>query len=249
MNQSNNSVSLLPLQNAAYPTMSEFASRLSTFSANWPSYKCRATPEDFAVAGLFYIGMRDKVKCFYCGGGLHNWYFNDSPYYEHYYEHFHPVLISLTKKVKDILMQLRKVIFMRDCKQRDMMLPEDRCAADLTMWHLQYSQITLTIPVPLNCQHSQVVNQQVHHMKHFGNLNKKNFVKYVTQELTMLCFFLVHIFAVACFVQPILRNVPFVSDVFPKKLKLMYVELYQFHVCQCLQLYMLRHEFSYMLSI
>ena len=83
MNQRNSTVSLLPLQNAAYPTMSEFASRLSTFSANWPSYKCRATPEDFAVAGLFYIGMRDKVKCFYCGGGLHNWYFNDSPYYEH----------------------------------------------------------------------------------------------------------------------------------------------------------------------
>ena len=75
MNQRNSSVSLLPLQNVAYPTMSKFASRLSTFTADWPSYKCRATPEDFAVAGLFYIGTNDTVKCFYCARGLKNWWF------------------------------------------------------------------------------------------------------------------------------------------------------------------------------
>ena len=83
MNQRNSTETLLPLQNVAYPAMRDFATRLSTYSGDWPSYKHRSDPEDFAVAGFFYIGTGDTVKCFYCGGGLKNWLFNDNPYHEH----------------------------------------------------------------------------------------------------------------------------------------------------------------------
>ena len=83
MNQGNSTGMLLPLHSAVYPTMCEFKTRLLTYSAGWPSYQHRADPEDFAVAGLFYIGTSDVVKCFYCGGGLKNWRFDDSPYHEH----------------------------------------------------------------------------------------------------------------------------------------------------------------------
>jgi len=34
-------------------------------------------------AGLYFCGERDKTKCFYCHGGLHNWSPADHPWYDH----------------------------------------------------------------------------------------------------------------------------------------------------------------------
>ena len=36
-----------------------------------------------AAAGLFYIGLSDQVKCFYCDGGLKDWQQEDDPWVEH----------------------------------------------------------------------------------------------------------------------------------------------------------------------
>jgi len=32
---------------------------------------------------IFYAGVRDRVKCFYCNGGLQNWRQTDEPWEEH----------------------------------------------------------------------------------------------------------------------------------------------------------------------
>jgi len=34
-------------------------------------------------AGLYYLGERDRVKCWYCNGGLQNWARFDNPWFEH----------------------------------------------------------------------------------------------------------------------------------------------------------------------
>ena len=55
--------------------------RLQTF-ANFPSL-FRATHEEFADAGLFFRGKRDLLRCFFCNGGLKDWFPHDDPYVEH----------------------------------------------------------------------------------------------------------------------------------------------------------------------
>jgi len=60
--------------------------RLDTFyerARNWPRHRLTATPADMADAGLYYLGTDDKVKCFYCNGGLQNWDTYDEPWFEH----------------------------------------------------------------------------------------------------------------------------------------------------------------------
>ena len=37
-------------------------------SSNWPAHRIRATPSDIADAGMYYLGDRDRVKCWYCNG-------------------------------------------------------------------------------------------------------------------------------------------------------------------------------------
>ena len=39
--------------------------------------------ERMAEAGLFYIGVSDQVKCFYCDGGLEKWQEKDDPWVVH----------------------------------------------------------------------------------------------------------------------------------------------------------------------
>ena len=76
----------------AAPKYCTVESRIRTFSA-WPS-GLRQTPEDMAEAGFYHITPRrgggsvtndchDKVKCYYCDGGLNNWTPEDDPWTEH----------------------------------------------------------------------------------------------------------------------------------------------------------------------
>ena len=57
------------------------AARLATFQ-DWPP-GLRQKKEEMAAAGLFYIGLSDQVKCFYCDGGLKEWQAEDDPWVEH----------------------------------------------------------------------------------------------------------------------------------------------------------------------
>jgi len=66
--------------------MASVARRVETFTdhlTSWQRNNLRATITDMAEAGLYYLGERDKVKCWYCNGGLCNWQVNDEPWFEH----------------------------------------------------------------------------------------------------------------------------------------------------------------------
>ena len=63
--------------------MKEESARLVTFDQRWPSSKIQATPLQVAQAGFYFLGERDRVKCWYCNGGLQNWEPQDDPWKEH----------------------------------------------------------------------------------------------------------------------------------------------------------------------
>ena len=60
--------------------------RLQTFrerSHTWAAHRIAVTPEEISQAGLYYLRVRDSVKCWYCNGGLQNWEKFDNPWFEH----------------------------------------------------------------------------------------------------------------------------------------------------------------------
>ena len=61
--------------------MFDFNQRIATY-CNWP-YHVDYQPADFADAGFFYLGVGDRVKCFYCNGGLQHWKNDQEPWSEH----------------------------------------------------------------------------------------------------------------------------------------------------------------------
>ncbi|XP_076818322.1 E3 ubiquitin-protein ligase XIAP-like isoform X2 [Clavelina lepadiformis] len=70
-------------QNPVSPHMRNEDSRFETFDHRWPKNQVRATPGQIAKAGFFFLGERDRVKCWYCNGGLQNWDPDDEPWSEH----------------------------------------------------------------------------------------------------------------------------------------------------------------------
>uniref|UniRef100_T1DQL9 Putative baculoviral inhibition of apoptosis protein repeat n=1 Tax=Anopheles aquasalis TaxID=42839 RepID=T1DQL9_ANOAQ len=69
-----------PSENSAvYPILSRFPVRLATFETlNWPSKHCDKIVK-LASIGFFFIGLRDRVRCFQCGLGLMQWEPGDDP--------------------------------------------------------------------------------------------------------------------------------------------------------------------------
>ncbi|XP_077589686.1 E3 ubiquitin-protein ligase XIAP [Stigmatopora nigra] len=63
------------------PHMRREDTRRQTFSS-WPS-SVPVTSRDLAQAGLFYLGQRDRVQCFCCGGMLGGWETGDTAWGEH----------------------------------------------------------------------------------------------------------------------------------------------------------------------
>ncbi|MDD7805837.1 MAG: RING-HC finger protein [Endozoicomonas sp. (ex Botrylloides leachii)] len=73
---------LLPLNYPSSPHMRCLATRIQTFNHSWPK-RIKASTEQIAKAGFFYLGMSDKTTCYYCNGGVENWGNNDDPFIEH----------------------------------------------------------------------------------------------------------------------------------------------------------------------
>ncbi|KAM7326715.1 hypothetical protein ACRRTK_013082 [Alexandromys fortis] len=65
----------------AFPEMDSEDLRLASFY-NWPS-TAGIQPEPLAAAGFFHTGQQDKVRCFFCYGGLQSWEQGDDPWTEH----------------------------------------------------------------------------------------------------------------------------------------------------------------------
>ena len=71
--------SLSTCPNAINPDMRDYKTRLDTF-LDWEG---EVQPDELAISGFFYMGVRDAVTCWYCNGGLHFWEYDDSPFFEH----------------------------------------------------------------------------------------------------------------------------------------------------------------------
>ena len=87
INSSPNSFrTLFPCLHSVNPHMRSREARLQTFldhSTVWPAHRIRTSPQQIVDAGFFYLGNRDRVKCWYCNGGLQNWERDDVPWEEH----------------------------------------------------------------------------------------------------------------------------------------------------------------------
>jgi len=84
--QTNTWREMYPGMNPINPHMTTYEQRLSKFEENvvsWHRNNIRAAMQDMARAGLYYLGTRHKVKCWYCNGGLQNWALYDDPWFEH----------------------------------------------------------------------------------------------------------------------------------------------------------------------
>lgn len=82
--------------------MREERKRLRTFQ-NWPA-DAPVTSEDLAKAGFFFLGRRDEVRCFCCGGVLRYWEPGDSPDAEHK-RHFPSCSFALGRAVGNVPLQ------------------------------------------------------------------------------------------------------------------------------------------------
>ena len=72
---------MFPCTNPITPHMSDAIQRRSTFR-NWPHH-INATVNELADAGFMYLGTEDKLKCYYCNGGLQKWQKEEDPWFEH----------------------------------------------------------------------------------------------------------------------------------------------------------------------
>ncbi|XP_062596293.1 baculoviral IAP repeat-containing protein 7-like [Saccostrea cucullata] len=69
------------IERPRYPSYAVMATRVSSYQ-QWPSHLTQ-TPRDLSLAGFFYVGYGDYVRCFFCGGGLRNWEPGDDAWVEH----------------------------------------------------------------------------------------------------------------------------------------------------------------------
>jgi len=77
---------MYPCNNAYSPHLTSLQSRIQTFAdrqRSWAQVRIHATAQQMAEAGLYYLGDGDRVKCYYCNGGLQNWSYYDNPWFEH----------------------------------------------------------------------------------------------------------------------------------------------------------------------
>lgn len=84
------------------PHMRSEEARLQTFSL-WPS-TAPVRPRDLAQAGLYYLGQKDRVQCFCCGGMLGGWEAGDTAWREHT-KHFPNCFFILGHDVGNIPLQ------------------------------------------------------------------------------------------------------------------------------------------------
>ncbi|XP_077976728.1 uncharacterized protein LOC144432460 [Styela clava] len=72
-----------PCRFPSNPHMRNEVARQDTFDRRWPVGRTAATPAEISQAGFFFLGERDRVKCWYCNGGFQNWEYDDMPWIEH----------------------------------------------------------------------------------------------------------------------------------------------------------------------
>ena len=80
-NESYSGSNVIPHTGPRHPHYTSYQARLESYR-EWPP-GLKQTKERMAEAGLYYYGVSDQVKCFYCDGGLREWQEDDDPWVEH----------------------------------------------------------------------------------------------------------------------------------------------------------------------
>ncbi|XP_053389850.1 E3 ubiquitin-protein ligase XIAP-like, partial [Mercenaria mercenaria] len=80
-NAKETSASSLIVMKPRFPMYRVLSERRYSFQS-WPE-RHPIDKEDMIEAGLFYTGVGDVVGCYFCGGSLRQWEFNDIPMAEH----------------------------------------------------------------------------------------------------------------------------------------------------------------------
>lgn len=73
--------SALDMRRAISPELTLVAARMATF-ASWPR-RGLPNPRHLVIAGFYCMGIRDSVRCFYCGVTLKNWREDDDAWETH----------------------------------------------------------------------------------------------------------------------------------------------------------------------
>lgn len=89
-----------------FPIYELIGMRINSY-IDWPT-SLKQKPEILAEAGFFYTGRGDKVVCFMCGGGLHQWDEDDDVWEEHIKWYSHCDHIHRQKTIGEIIQALEK---------------------------------------------------------------------------------------------------------------------------------------------
>ena len=107
---------MFPCLTPASPHMRSENGRFQTFDDRWPAIQVRATPRQISRAGFFFLGERDRVKCWYCNGGLQNWDPDDEPWTEHakWFPTYVLLILNLVHMLENELMGFKRNIHCLD---------------------------------------------------------------------------------------------------------------------------------------
>ena len=143
------------------PHMMKLERRVETFdSPNWPCDRITSTPFDFAVSGFYHLGDQDRVKCWYCNGGVKNCEKNDVISEEH--AKWYPLCEFLLERqgvqyVKSVLQKYPHLI------RPDITDPTKAVEAQCLMKYLKTKpSLAFSFPVPLE---DPRVNVNLHKLK------------------------------------------------------------------------------------
>lgn len=102
-----------------HPKFNLFNKRLESFiNQGWPIGLAQ-TPKTLAEAGFFYWGRGDKVICYYCSGGVHNWRPEDEPWIEHA-KHYPNCAYVILVKSKTFIDNIQKNVSKREKQQKEL---------------------------------------------------------------------------------------------------------------------------------
>lgn len=122
---------VIPHAGPIHPQYSTYQARLASYR-EWPP-GLRQTKEEMAAAGLYYYGVSDQVKCFYCDGGLREWQEEDDPWVEHagwFQECAYVRLVRGDEFVNECVESVRNVVQTRRAEMAKKKIQEDTCGLE-----------------------------------------------------------------------------------------------------------------------